>query len=982
MRVLLASVVLAAVTQVAPAQPAGDDKPVVVLETGSHSAQIMQVLFTPKSKEMITVALDKTARVWDVATGTLVRTIRLPQGPGQAGELMSGALSTDGKLLALGGRGFGKVKPCIFLVDVATGRLVRTLDFPYNSVRALAISGKTLAAGSTQGPIVLYNLDTGEQEKELTGNTGGTSKIAFAPGGKRIASIGYDKVGRVWSVADGTQLAELHVGKDLHVARTIAWSPDGKWIAAGLAEDKHSGATHFGLFKPDGKLARPIYHVGKKRAQVRALTFTPDSMGIVELGAHEGRVFAMLWDPNTGEARKTYFDKDSNNEDAAYEPVIVSPDGRFVAVGRDRNHRTYLYSVGGNLLRTMPVTYKADNGRQITDIAWANKTEAQPLQVIWRTSLLNKELRDLKPTELPRNYFQHALNLEELGLRPVPPPPYRLRQEQAKGVKLSWDHAEVKVERPGKTIPALRGFGTDEDWVVQRTLTLVTPDRAVFAKRDNIHVYDTQTGKPVHSLLGPDGITRAAAVSPESKYVAAGGDDHVVRIWDPSRRAPLLSIYASGGSWIAWTPAGYYTGNNGGEKLVGWHVNNGLRKLANFYPIDRFSKQFRRPGIIALVLKTGSVDEAVKVANAAKAAQGQKVAAADIDQLLPPRVTIAIDDTKRPEVTIKVTAQAGAPGQPIKSLRLYMDGRSFPDPKTRGDFGNGQAQAQAQWKLTLPEGTHMLSARAECPDVSSFAEPVEVNGNPPVKPPTLHVLAVGINAYNDKNLTLQLAKADAEALAEHFPKFCKGPLFGQVNVTTLIDKAATKDAILTQIKAVRGRAKENDLFVFTFAGHGVKDKDQFYLLNVEANVFKLPATGLSGDELRKAVAEFPCQVLLMLDACHSAGFGAGGKLANAGLRPATDDATRTLTDDDVGVAVMCAAMAHEKAIEMKQHGLFTQAVLEALEGGPKVPRHGFNNMIYIHHLQSYVFDQVSGISDGQQHPFLNLPWIVESFPLR
>ena len=63
----------------------------------------------------------------------------------------------------------------------------------------------------------------------------------------------------------------------------------------------------------------------------------------------------------------------------------------------------------------------------------------------------------------------------------------------------------------------------------------------------------------------------------------------------------------------------------------------------------------------------------------------------------------------------------------------------------------------------------------------------------------------------------------------------------------------------------------------------------------------------------------------MLDACHSAGFGEGKKLAKLGLKPATDDVARDLTDDDYGVAVMCAAMAHEKAEGKDGHGLFTQA---------------------------------------------------------
>ena len=152
--------------------------------------------------------------------------------------------------------------------------------------------------------------------------------------------------------------------------------------------------------------------------------------------------------------------------------------------------------------------------------------------------------------------------------------------------------------------------------------------------------------------------------------------------------------------------------------------------------------------------------------------------------------------------------------------------------------------------------------------------------------------------------------------------------------------------------------------------------------SVDGDADDLTGTCLSGEMLRKSLAEFKCQVLLMLDACHSAGFGEGKKLAKMGLKPATDDVARDLTEDDVGIAVMCAAMVHEKAEGVDGHGLFTRALLEALEAKPGVPRNRRNQRVYVHHLQSYVFDEVSDRSQDRQHPFLSLPWVVESFVVR
>jgi uncharacterized caspase-like protein len=174
---------------------------------------------------------------------------------------------------------------------------------------------------------------------------------------------------------------------------------------------------------------------------------------------------------------------------------------------------------------------------------------------------------------------------------------------------------------------------------------------------------------------------------------------------------------------------------------------------------------------------------------------------------------------------------------------------------------------------------------------------------------------------------------------------------------------------------LRRQVKPRDLVVVFFAGHGVREKGNFYLLMVNSRTNALAATALSGDALRQALGEFPCQVLLLLDACH-----AGAGLKN--FRPATDDAARALTDDACGVAVLSAAMGHEKALALPKQGFFTAAVVEGLKAGQGVPFDRHKHLLYIHHLYSYVLEEVSHRSDDQQHPFLNLPSVVEPFPLR
>ena len=59
--------------------------------------------------------------------------------------------------------------------------------------------------------------------------------------------------------------------------------------------------------------------------------------------------------------------------------------------------------------------------------------------------------------------------------------------------------------------------------------------------------------------------------------------------------------------------------------------------------------------------------------------------------------------------------------------------------------------------------------------------------------------------------------------------------------------------------------------------------------------------------------------------------------------------------------------------------LFAWAI--CARGSTWVPFNRSNQLLYIHHLQAFVFDRVSEQSAGRQHPYLNLPWVVQSFPL-
>ena len=75
----------------------------LALDPGMHTAPIVRADVDAAGRLAVTGSEDQTVRVWSLADGTLLRTIRLPIGPGNVGKVYAVAISPDGALIAAGG---------------------------------------------------------------------------------------------------------------------------------------------------------------------------------------------------------------------------------------------------------------------------------------------------------------------------------------------------------------------------------------------------------------------------------------------------------------------------------------------------------------------------------------------------------------------------------------------------------------------------------------------------------------------------------------------------------------------------------------------------------------------------------------------------------------------------------------------------------------------------------------------------------------
>jgi WD40 repeat protein len=974
-----------------PAEPPG--KAVPVLDVGGHSGQITEMVFGKDGKHLYTVGAPGELREWDLSTGEARRVWRFSQSVWRI------ALSADGKRVAVAGPGGppgkdGKSRLPIWLVDLADGKISWQPALGKGIVHHLAFApdGKAIALSGEADTRVIA-LEQKAPVKVCKG-TRHVETLAFDPSGEWLLTArgGLKDTApplEIWNVSAKTPVP-VALPKAAWEEPRAAWSADGKLVAAISGGDRPSFRVWKAGDRPavDWELDHGglIAQLGK---QIQGGAW--HSVGVAFLPKEE--VIACWKQDRRGDNRLQIVRFNLKTKRAASLPVNVfqpqpdagrlalSPNGRFLAVTTNQAFKVQLV----DLLTQGLVRRRDRKSGKLAELelgpplerVWAVGWAAEGRAIAWGRGIRGP---NFKETEL----YTRGLNLRTL--EPLSPEAYRKAKQggdlpdgwQLKREVLHRPNKQVKLALPDTKITKGRAFKDQKKKV-----------RLIVAHNNghNLKIVDPDTGKPLASVGGRfDGI-RDLAVSPDERYLLVNGGGAALHVYDLARpERALLQIVYDRGEWIALAEKGYYAGTYNGARLAGWKVSAGPDQPAAFFTAERFRKRLYKPELIQTLLEAGSLEAALKKV------EKPGVKARNVEEMLPPQVTITKaepDKKNQRKWTITAVAEAGPnKKQPIESLKLLIDGRPLPGELSVKPLKAGQRAVT--WEVAeMPAGEKVeLKVLARGPDVYGVSQPREITvPAPAAQRPALHVVSVGMTYTGDKALDLGACpKNDATEIFKQFPDSCVGKdnLFGSVSHKhLLIDKEAGKAGVLAALAKVKKDVKPRDLLVFFYAGHGVVERNEFYLLTHGANLNALAGTALSGSALREALGDFPCQVLVLLDACHSG--KAGEALRNAGYgKPATDEASRSLADEECSVTLIAAAMGHQRALQPEggSHGFFTDAILKALKRSREVTHNKFNGRQYVHHLFGDVFDEVEGLTNGKQHPTLSLPWTVESYPVR
>jgi WD40 repeat protein len=954
--------------------------PRIVINPLGHSAKIHNVVFSPDGHQIISVSEDKTIRIWSAETGEMLKKFESQIGEGPEGMFYASALSPDGKLLAVAGyKVESENENYVVIIDLEKGTQVSTAVGHTDVINSLSFSGsgKYLASGGADNVVKIWRVEPVAKLSVITSITVSsavscvvfnrvTQDLAVAHESSEILLFGLAGLDR--GITKFTpRILKRHKG----TINKLVYTLDGSYLASSSFENELI------VWKADGSVIKEFEDLVNP---INAIAFSADSKIMVSLDVI-GK--GTSWGIPAGNKFAEYNGHDNTVFSAAFAPSLKG--NYVVASAGGINNEIILW----NPINGLAIRKIKGKGNAIQDLSFTSNMElavahelTKEKKPLFKASFNLESLTLSRPVETMNGSTKESNNdVSQTGPNTLDLPKGKkiLTDENQDGRILDYhaladgnvivasDFSLKMFDKNGyihkefvghygavRTVAVspdgryLASGGEDQSIIIWKLSdTGFAPSlRQAFDDEDWAAFF---TSLPFDSLTKEP--TKKAWLEVIGQLKSSGNKAYkgIEEIYKTlgEQVIPFATLFLTDDlEWICWTPRGYFSCSSAGGQYFGWHINKGIDQLADFYSAEQYFEILYRPTEVSNSFKQGKrVEDILRES-------GERIF--DLSKLHRPSVgffditvtTHATDLLKYDQGkyftqarTVPLTVDIYDGGGGIKEVNIYQNDKLIISDKDVKTSKAGDKRSKTYAVEMANERNEFKVKVVNFQKIESRADElvIEYTGEV-IASSTLHILAVGINKYKNAAYNLNYAQPDAYSFVEKLNERSR-TIFKSVNRVEIYDEEATKENITTGFKAMIARAKPEDVFMFYYAGHGTLDEennDEYYLVPTDITKLygdpqQLHARGISATDLRGFLTQIKSQKqIVLMDACHSG--GAVKSLSTRGV--ATDEKAMVQLARSSGVVMIASSGTKQLATEFEalKHGVFTYALLEALDG--------------------------------------------------